>query len=216
MRHLPIEMREARGEEPAAEQVLVRRARTGDRAAFDDLVRLHFGPLYALLFRMLQNHEDAEDLAQESFVRAWHALPGYREEAAFGTWVGRIGVHLAVEHHRKRGRGLALLDRIEERVDDETGSAMGVVDARGDPGVDSARSDLVGALSRALDKLPARLRAAIVLRTLEDREYGDIARLLGVRPATARAHVMQARKLLVRWLAPWLDDRGDGGRGDAR
>jgi RNA polymerase sigma-70 factor (ECF subfamily) len=201
MRHLPTEMREARGEQPAVEQALVRRARAGDREAFDGLVRLHFGRVYALLFRMLQNHEDAEDLAQESFVRAWRALPSYREEAAFATWVGRIGIHLAAEHHRRRGRSL----RLDADVDEDLWPS-----AAAETGAESGNSELVAALSRALDRLPARLRAAIVLRTLEERDYSDIGRLLGVRPGTARTHVMQARKLLVRWLVPWID--GGGGR----
>jgi RNA polymerase sigma-70 factor (ECF subfamily) len=199
MRHLPTAMREARGEQPAAEQALVRRARAGDREAFDDLVRLHFGRVYALLFRMLQNHEDAEDLAQESFVRAYRALPSYRDEAAFSTWVGRIGVHLAVEHHRRRRSSYPL----ESGTDEDLWPA-----APAEVGAEAGNNELVGALSRALDRLPVRLRAAIVLRTLEERDYTDIGRMLGVRPTTARTHVMQARKLLVRWLAPWIDGGG--------
>jgi RNA polymerase sigma-70 factor (ECF subfamily) len=206
MRHLPTAMREARGDEAAAEHVLLARARAGDASAFDDLVRLHFSRVYTLLFRMLRNHEDAEDLAQESFVRAYRALPSYRAEAAFSTWVGRIAVHLAVEHHRKRAHA----GRFEVVAQEEqAGSARWA-----EPGTDSGRAELIAALSRALDRLPPRLRAAIVLRTLEEREYDDIAELLGVRPATARTHVMQARKLLVRWLAPWMDpdDAGGGAR----
>lgn len=185
------EMREA-----AEEQALVRRARAGDRQAFDGLVRLHFGRVYALLFRMLQNHEDAEDLAQESFVRAYRSLASFREEAAFPTWVGRIAVHLATEHHRRRGRGLRI-----ERVED---ASERPAPSSGDS-PEAGRGELALALSRALDRLPPRLRAAIVLRTLEEREYAEIAQVLGVRPATARTHVMQARRLLVRWLAPWID-----------
>jgi RNA polymerase sigma-70 factor (ECF subfamily) len=178
-----------------AEANLVRRARTGDRTAFDALVRLHFERVYTLMFRMTKNHEDAEDLAQEAFVRAWGALAGYREEAAFSTWVQRIGVHLAIAHQKRRGRrGLeSTIEEAEVAVEDrDTGG----------------RGELILALSRALDELPPRLRAAIVLRSLEEREYDDMAKILGVRPATARTHVMQARKLIMRWLAPWFE----GGR----
>jgi RNA polymerase sigma-70 factor (ECF subfamily) len=147
------------------------------------------------MFRMTKNHEDAEDLAQEAFVRAWGALATYREEAAFATWVQRIAVHLAIAHQKKRmRRGL-------DRTLDETE----VLDTDRDAG---QGAELTAALSRALDELPPRLRAAIVLRSLEEREYDDMAQILGVRPATARTHVMQARKLIMRWLAPWFD----GGR----
>lgn len=175
-----------------ADAPLVRRARTGDREAFDALVRLHFETVHRLLFRMTKNHEDAEDLAQESFARAYGALEGFREEASFSTWVQRIAVHLAIAHqkkHSRRGRELAIED------------ADPVAHGR-DP---DGRSELVRALSRALDELPPRLRAAIVLRSLEEREYGEMADILGVRPATARTHVMQARKHLLRRLLPWIE-----------
>jgi RNA polymerase sigma-70 factor (ECF subfamily) len=189
-RHPRNEMREI-----DAEVLLVGRARAGDRDAYDVLVRGHFERVYTLMFRMTKNHEDAEDLAQEAFVRAWGALASYREEASFSTWVQRIGVHLAIAHQKqksRRGLDRALDDAaflVETR---ETGSG----------------NELAAAVSHALDELPPRLRAAIVLRSLEEREYEDMARILGVRPATARTHVMQARKLIMRWLAPWFE----GGR----
>jgi RNA polymerase sigma-70 factor (ECF subfamily) len=182
--------------EAALELALVQRARSGDRAAFDGLVRIHFTAVYTVLFRLTGNHEDAEDLAQETFVRAWGSLAHYRADAAFATWVRRIAVHLAQDHHRsrlRRGASTALADEGGE----------------GEPAIARAQEDvepgeLQRALSVALDRLPPRLRAAVVLRTLEEKEYSELAQLLGVKPATARMHVMQARRLLLRWLAPWL------------
>lgn len=175
-----------------ADVTLIRRARTGDRDAFDALVRLHFERVHTLMFRMTKNHEDAEDLAQESFVRAYGALASFREDATFSTWVQRIAVHLAIAHQKKRVR---------------RGHELPIEDAEpATEGSDSVgRCELVQALSRALDELPPRLRAAIVLRSLEERDYDEMAGLLGVRPATARTHVMQARKHIVRRLLPWLE-----------
>ena len=178
------EMREA-----ADEVALVRRARVGDRDAFDELVRLHFTRVYALIHRMIGSHEDAEDLAQECFVRAWRSLPHYRAEAAFGTWIARIALHLAQDHHRGGARRSRIVP-------------LGEFEGESRP-LDSA-SDLGRELAHALSRLPPRLRAALVLRAVEQREYSEVAEITGVKPATARAHVMQARKLLLRWLAPWL------------
>src|SRR5262245_870084 len=93
------EMREA-----APEQALIRRARGGERGAFDALVRIHFAAVYAFLHRMIKSHEDAEDLAQECFVRAWRSLPHYRGESAFSTWLLRIALHLSHDHHRGKLR----------------------------------------------------------------------------------------------------------------
>jgi RNA polymerase sigma-70 factor (ECF subfamily) len=180
--------------EAAAEQGLIRRARAGDRGAFDALVRLHFAAVYAFLHRMIRSHEDAEDLAQECFVRAWRSLPHYRAESAFSTWLLRIALHLSHDHHREKLRRAPIV-AIEE---------VEVAARAPEAGGEGVR-DIAGAISR----LPERLRAAIVLRALEGREYAEIAQVLGVKPATARTHVMQARRMLLRWLR---GGRADGGR----
>jgi RNA polymerase sigma-70 factor (ECF subfamily) len=207
------EMREAR---PAAtpEQSLVRRARDGDRTAFDALVRAHFTRVYAFLHRMIGSHEDAEDLAQECFVRAWRALPHYREEGAFPTWLCRIALHLAQDHRRSGARRAVAIPLAPARGEGEAAPAQPAseppqpLDALG-------RAESTRALALALDRLPPRLRAAFVLRAIEGRPYEEVAEITGVRPATARTHVMQARKLLQRALAPWLSGGpgGPGGKG---
>lgn len=202
------EMREA-GPEVAPESDLVRRARDGDRAAFDALVRAHFKRVYAFTHRLIGSHEDAEDLAQECFVRAWRALPHYREEAAFATWLCRIALHLAQDHRRsgtrREGSGKRDLPWGEEV---RTSPEPSPVDSL-------THAELSREVAIALDRLPPRLRAALVLRAIEGREYDEVAEITGVKAATARTHVMQARKLLQRALAPWLS-RGDGKEGGSR
>jgi RNA polymerase sigma-70 factor (ECF subfamily) len=181
-------MREAREEASRLE-----RARRGDRDAFDALVRMHCARVYALLFRVIGNHEDAEDLAQETFVRAFRSLAHYRGDAAFSTWLFRIALHLARDHHRRRGTGARVVG-----LDDVPAPAAA-------PEVDATRRELARGLSLALDKLPHALRAALVLRLFEGLEYEEIARATGVRPGTARTQVMKARRLLLRLLAPFLE-----------
>ena len=184
------------------EATLVRQARSGDRAAFDALVRRHFAAVYRMLHRLVGNHEDAEDLAQDCFVRAWGALAWYDDTGSVGPWLRRIALHLAHDHHRRRGRRPSGSDEGLEALPDAAG--------RGPQG-ESSRRELGARVRAGIEGLPERLRAAFVLRVLEGLEYEEVGRATGVTPATARTHVMQARKRLVRWLAPWLGSQGEGG-----
>ena len=176
---------------------LVGLARQGDRAAFDRLVRGHFGSVYALLARMVGNHEDAEDLAQETFVRAYQSLAFYREEGTFEAWLARIALHLARDHHRRRGRSpLRGADEATELQPERTSA---------EPGRELSRKELVLRIGEAVASLPHALRAALVLRVLEGRDYLDVAAATGLQPGTVRTQVMKARRILLRRLRPWIE-----------
>jgi len=186
-----------RMDEASALERLVALARTGDRAAGDGLVRAFAGEVYGVLFRIVGNHEDAEDLAQEVFVRTLSALDLYRGEGPFGGWLLRITVHVGRDHLRRRGRGPVLLALQGLEADDGPRQPSAALE----------HAELTTRLAAALEHLPAPLRAALALRVLEGRDYDDVAAALGVRPATARTQVMRARRLLERLLAPWLSAR---------
>jgi RNA polymerase sigma-70 factor (ECF subfamily) len=193
--------------EALPEATLVRQARSGDRAAFDALVRRHFTAVYRMLHRLVGNHEDAEDLAQECFVRAWGALAWYDGDArgdggTLRPWLRRIALHLAQDHHRRRGRRPAQTAEGLEAL---------AADPLRDPQGELGRRELGARVAAGVESLPERLRSAFVLRVLEGLDYDEVGRSTGVTPATARTHVMQARRRLVRWLAPWLGSRGGGG-----
>ena len=179
------------------ERELVASALSGDRRSFDRLVKAHFGRVYAVLFRMVGNHEDAEDLAQECFVRAYRSLRFYRGEGAFGSWLMRIGLHLAQDHHRRRGRGAEeiALDAFEPEL--ETPAE--------EPHAELSQREMVALIGRLVERLPHHLRAALVMRVLEGRDYQEVARATGLRLGTVRTQVMKARKLLLRWLEPVLE-----------
>lgn len=200
----PKRERSGRASDDAArgldDRALVARARAGDDGAFDQLVRRHFERVYALLFRMIGNHEDAEDLAQECFARAHRALPHFRGDAKLTTWLHRIALHIARDHRRA---SLRRSDALRPGGDAE------VVEAREGHGPEevAALSELSVGVRAGLDRLPWRLRAALVLRTLEDKEYEEVAETLGITVGTARVHVMKARRLLLRFLAPWTERR---------
>jgi RNA polymerase sigma-70 factor, ECF subfamily len=179
-----------------AEARLVERASGGERGAFDALVRLHFAEVYGLLHRLVGNHEDAEDLAQDCFVKAYRSLRFYRGEGSFAAWLGRIAIHLARDHQRRRGRRGPVLP-IDLVGEEPRAAAPG-------PVTELSRRELMRRVGEAVEDLPFNLRTAIVLRVLEGRDYEDVARATGMKPGTVRTQVMKARKRLMRALGPWI------------
>lgn len=182
------------GDAPESQAVQERfeRARGGDREAQEELLRLHFARVHATAFRLLGNPEDAEDLAQECFVRAFRALAFYRGAGSFAGWLRRILVHLAQDRYRAQGK------RPEPVL-------LGVDHPGGrDPHALLEGRELRRGLADALQSLSAPLRTALLLRTREGLEYEEIAELTGVTAETARTRVMKARKALLRLLAPYL------------
>jgi RNA polymerase sigma-70 factor (ECF subfamily) len=169
----------------------VEAARRGERGAQGEILRRHYPALHALAFRLTGNPEDAEDLAQEGFVRAFRSLGHFRGTGSLEGWLKRIVVHLAQDRFRARRRG------------EVTCLPEGLAGGR-EPHQTLERRELALALSRALEQLGAPLRVALLLRTREGLEYEEIATLTGVTAETARTRVMKARRDLTRRLAPYL------------
>ncbi|MEQ1895174.1 MAG: RNA polymerase sigma factor [Planctomycetota bacterium] len=174
---------------PELESATLARARAGERAAQEELLRRHYPAVHASAFRLLGNPEDAEDLAQECFVRAFRSLAFYRGDGPFLGWLRRILVHLAQDRYRARGRGEAT-----EALPPELPGGR-------EPGQELERRELARSVDAALGALSAPLRTALLLRTREGLEYGEIGTLTGVTPETARTRVMKARRALEGLLA---------------
>lgn len=185
----------------SADERWIAAAQAGDREAFDLLLRRHYRRIHGTLFRLVGNPEDADDLAQETFVRAWKSLRFYNGKAPFGAWLVRIAVHLATDHFRARGRraGVVGLEAM----------ALEPAAAGGEPGERLSQVEARRLVAEAVEELPTNLRVALVLRVLEGRPYEEVAAATGVRPGTVRTQVMRARKLLERLLAPLLEGRRD-------
>lgn len=196
--------------EPTPDGQVVERAMAGERAALEQLLRAHYARVHATAFRLLGNPEDAEDLAQECFVRAFRSLAFYRGEGSFAGWLRRILVHLAQDRYRAQGTRPEA-ERLPGERHDEPGGGR-------EPHRALEERELGFLLARALQGLAAPLRVALLLRTREGLEYEEIAASTGVTPATARTRVMKARKLLMRLLAPYLGSRAraPGVRGERR
>lgn len=166
---------------PGREHQLVAAAQGGERRAFSELVRLHQRRAYAVARAIVLSHEDAEDVVQEAFFHAYRALDRFIPGQAFGAWLHRIVANAALDVTRRR----------KVRETDE------LSDAHASPFRDPAESDeLRIRLRRALDGLPARQRAVIVLHDVEGYRHADIGMLLDIPEGTARSDLHHARATL--------------------
>lgn len=170
---------------------LVSRARAGDTAAFERLVRRYSGPVYRITLRVLGDAHTAQDAAQETFVIAWWRLSDVHNGQAFAAWLYRVATTSALRAVRAR-RPQADLD------------AMPPPAARsGDPEQEALAGDLLEALRRALGRLPPEQRACWVLRELEGLSYEEIAAATRCGPGTVRGRLYRARVRLAEELTPW-------------
>jgi len=176
---------------------LISRAKGGDRRAFEGLVEAHYARIFGTAFHLMSNHEDAEDLAQDCFVRAQRGLEYFRGESSFQGWLRRILVHLAHDRYRARGR----------RPEPSELDVEVLPGRRPGPAEQSGARELKLHMARAVEVLPVHLRVAFVLRTQEGLAYKEIAEASGVTPATARTQVMKARRALHRLMEPFLRER---------
>jgi RNA polymerase sigma-70 factor (ECF subfamily) len=173
-------------------KILVEAARRGDVHAPEALVRLTWAGTYTLAFRLTGNEEDALDVTQETYLRAFRGLPRFRGEARFSTWLYRVTANCASNHLNRawRSRHDQLdLDRIDEaRVRDGC--------PEHDPEAYASAGDERNLLARALSDLPWRLRQVVVLRDVYDLSHRSIAAELGISEAAAKVRLQRARKLL--------------------
>lgn len=180
---------------------LVRRARRGDHGAFEALVKKFQDRAYRTAYHMTGNHGDADDVAQESFLRAYRGLPSFDERAAFGTWLHRIVINSALNHLRARRRR----GRTEPA---EVAEALPAPDT--DPAERTEAREEAEDVLAALEQLSPTLRETLVMATLEDMPYKDIAQTLGIPEGTVAWRVNQARKTLRKRLAARaLDGEGN-------
>lgn len=167
-----------------ADAALVRVARGGDMGAFEALYRRHAGRVHSVILRLVGGqHGRAEDLTQDAFVRAWQALPSYRFESAFGTWLYRLAVNTALMELRTR-RGQPLMDA------DDAYDSVGGIDSAGHT------TALSTDLERVVATLPPRARAVLVLHDVEGWKHEEIATELNMAVGSSKAQLHRARTLL--------------------
>jgi RNA polymerase sigma-70 factor (ECF subfamily) len=183
---------------------LVARARLGDQEAFERLVRDTYADTYTLAYRLTGHEEDARDVVQESYLRAYKGLKRFRGDAQFTTWLYRITANCASTHLGKRSRR-----RTEPLPDD---LALADVDPERDPAARADATLLRDRLEDALVDLPPKLRAVVLLRDVYDLPHEAIAAELGISESAAKVRLHRARKKLRETVFPHRgDDRFDDG-----
>jgi len=185
---------------PAADELaeLVSRARAGDRQAFDDLVTATYADAFTLATRLMGNEEDASDVVQDAYLRAYRAIGRFRGDARFTTWLYRIVANCAATSLSRRGR----------HRHDELDDAVVVVDdhADRDPERKASNADDRRRVQAALAALPEKLRMVVVLRDVYDLPHEAIAAELGITETAAKVRLHRARKKLRARLFPIRDE----------
>jgi len=173
-----------------ADEELVSLCQTGDPAAFEELVRRHQKMIHALTFRMTGTQADAEDLAQETFLRAYHQVAGYRGEAKFSTWLYQIAVNLCLNWRQREARRMRFQTSREETIAEMWAVA----------GLTPAENEQCRRVQEALLKLHPKQRAAIVLTVYDGLNHAEAAKILGCSETTVSWRVFAARRKLKGWL----------------
>jgi len=176
----------------------VQRARAGDTEAFRKLVERHADRAYGLAFRMLGSAPEAEEAAQDAFLRAWRALPQFRGESTFSTWLHRIVVRRALDRQAVLKSRRAREAPLEEAGPDAAASGDAVPDR-----------ELRRKLERLLDSLSGVQRTVVLLYYYEDRSVDEVARTLGIPEGSVKTHLHRARALL---RAAWRNEEQAMGR----
>lgn len=175
-------------EDAQDDNALAGRARDGDRGAFAELVRRHQDRVFRFLLRLTGSRDDALDLAQDAFLRAWQALPGWRPEAKFGTWLFQIARNAALDLLRRRGT-------VEVATEP---AALPERSRRGDdPFVRLDGAQRVRLLERVLAELSPEHREILLLREIEEMAYDEIAATLDLTEGTVKSRLARARTALL-------------------
>ena len=188
-----------------AEALLLERCRKGDTRAFQALVEAHQDRAYALALRIVRRELDAEEVAQDAFVRAWRSIGEFRGDAAFGTWLHRIVVRRALDRAETlRARAAREVESEDEMADQP--DAPGFTTGTGSPPSREGRR-----LVRLMDTLPPVQRTALSLHYYEDRSVSEIATLLDMPEGTVKTHMSRARAALREaWARDARTESGEG------
>ena len=182
-----------------SEEQLIRRAQQGDNGAFEELLLLHQKKVYNLCLRMSANPDDALDLSQEAFLRAWRSLGQYQFEANFSTWLFRLTSNICIDFLRRKKRRQET-SLTESYDDSDEGAELSVPDAQPGPEQQAMTNETKIELARAMEQLSPEHREILQLRGIEDLQYEQIADILGVRVGTVKSRLARARLALRKIL----------------
>lgn len=178
------------------EKKLIARILKGDHDAFAQIVTAYEDKVYHLCFRMCGDRDQAQDLAQEAFIKAWRGLAFYKHEASFSTWLYRLTSNVCIDHLRRQKRRTA----VSLTADDEENTQLDVPDLAPTPEEKVLESQLHQAVSDAMGRLPEDFRLVLTLRVVEERSYDEIAEIMDLKPGTVKSRLARAREKLRKIL----------------
>jgi RNA polymerase sigma-70 factor (ECF subfamily) len=190
------------------DQQLVERAQRGDKRAFGLLVEKYERKLARLVSRLVRDPGEVEDVTQEAFVKAYRALPSFRGESAFYTWLYRIGVNTAKNYLVAVGRRAPTSTEVEAQEAEALDGGELLRDINTPESVLLSK-EIAGTVNGAIEALPEELRSAIQLRELEGMSYEEIAKLMDCPVGTVRSRIFRAREAIAERLRPLLDSSKD-------
>jgi RNA polymerase sigma-70 factor (ECF subfamily) len=190
------------------DQLLVDRAQHGDKKAFELLVMKYQRKLMRLISRLIRDQAEAEDVVQEAFIKAYRALPQFRGDSAFYTWLYRIGINTAKNYLVTQGRRAPTSTEadVEEAETFDDGDQLRDINT---PESMLATKQIAETVNLAMEVLPEELRTAITLREIEGLSYEDIAEAMHCPIGTVRSRIFRAREAIAEKLRPLLDTAGD-------
>jgi RNA polymerase sigma-70 factor, ECF subfamily len=190
------------------DQLLVERAQRGDKHAFELLVVKYQRKLARLLSRFIRDPAEVEDVAQEAFIKAYRALPSFRGDSAFYTWLYRIGINTAKNYLVAMGRRAPTTTEFdsEEAENFEDGDQLRDVNT---PEAELMSKQIAATVNLTMEQLPEELRTAITLREIEGMSYEDIANVMNCPIGTVRSRIFRARETIADKLRPLLDTGKD-------
>ena len=194
---------QARMGEREVDQALVERVQQGDKRAFDMLVLKYQHRVMKLISRLVRNADDVQDVAQESFIKAYRALKNFRGDSAFYTWLYRIAINTAKNHLVASGRRAT--DSAVDAQDAEQYESGDWLREYATPEKEMMAAEISDVINRSISKLPDDLKEAITLREMEGLSYEDIAAVMDCPIGTVRSRIFRAREAIDSQLKPLLD-----------
>ena len=177
---------------------LIRQAGQGDESAFEQLVIAYEKPVYNLCLRMCGDRDEAFDLSQDTFIKAWHAISMFQGDSKFQTWLMRIASNTCIDHLRKKKRknviSMTELDREDEPLERQ------IADYETDPAVLVEKAQDHEAVREAMSRLPDQDRLILSMRAIEDMSYREIGEALELQPGTVKSRISRAREKIRRSL----------------
>ena len=190
-----------------SDQALVQRVQSGDQQAFELLVAKYQRRIFRLISRFVRDPATAEDIAQETFLRAYRAIGRFRGDSQFYTWLYRIAVNTAKRSAGAGARGPVLQESANSPESEEPFSRQEQLTSLDTPEAVMASREIADTVNAAMDALPDELRTAIALREIEGMSYEEISQLMGCPVGTVRSRIFRAREAIARQLRPLLGTR---------